>query len=109
VRWTGDWSDRVRYRKRCLFFFVGQKYLGYSFLSGAPEDQVRFDENLVSKIIKGKTTKDEVLALFGRPDAWLHFPVVPDKGAFQDYVGEEGDSLVDYAFHLFPGHQMVYC
>jgi hypothetical protein len=60
VRLTGDWSDRVRYRKRCLFFFVGQKYLGYSFLSGAPEDQVRFDETQVPKVIKGKTTKDEV-------------------------------------------------
>ena len=94
-RLSGDWSTRVRFKKHCWFYFAGQKYLGYSFVTGWPEEQVGFDEEKVSQVIKGKTTRDEVIAMFGPPDGMLRYPAMPDQTA------AEGDSMVDYGYRLY--------
>jgi hypothetical protein len=100
-RLTGEWGDRVRYRKRCLFFFADSKYLGFSYFSGAPQDQVSFDERQVANIIKGKTSKSEVLSMFGSPNAVLLYPATPDATGSPDLAAREGDFLFDYGYHVF--------
>jgi hypothetical protein len=100
-RLTGEWGDRVRYRKRCLFFFADRKYLGFSYFSGAPQDQVSFDERQVANIIKGKTSKSEVLSMFGSPNAVLLYPATPDATGLPDLATREGDFLFDYGYHVF--------
>jgi hypothetical protein len=101
VRLTGECGDRVRYRKRCLFFFAGPKYLGFSYFSGAPQDQVSFDERQVANVVKGKTSKSEVLSMFGSPNAVLLYPATPDATGSADYAAREGDFLFDYGYHVF--------
>jgi hypothetical protein len=86
---------RVKYMKRCRFFFLGDQYLGYSFGTGFPDEQINVDEKLVPNIIKGKTGRDEVIALFGTPSAVLKYPATPENATV------DGDSLVDYAYHMF--------
>ena len=100
VRLTGLPGERVRYRKRYSFVFAGSRYLGYSFFSGAPEDQVSYDDRLVAKIIKGKTSKSEVLAMFGNPNEALLYPATPEATGSAGYVAREGDSLVDYDYYV---------
>jgi hypothetical protein len=99
-RLTGDWAAHVRYKKHCWFFFSGDKYLGYSFLTGAPEEQIKFDDSKVPLIIKGKTSRSEVVAMLGLPNASLSYPATPDKTGSDDSTSAPGDTMLDYGYRL---------
>ena len=99
-RLTGDWAAHVRYKKQRWFFFSGDKYLGYSFLTGAPEEQIKFDDSKVPLIIKGKTSRSEVVAMLGLPNASLSYPATPDKTGSDDSTSAPGDTMLDYGYRL---------
>jgi hypothetical protein len=86
-------GDNVFYKKHCWFYFVGADLVGYSYLTGLPQEQMDFDARKVTSIVKGKTTKPEVLAAFGEPVGFFDFPMTDEKKTV------EGDTSIIYAYH----------
>ena len=65
------------------FAFFNDKLVGQEFTSSFKEDLTDFDSNKVSQLVKGKTTKKEVVELFGKPTGEAIYPVI--KGT-KDYA-----------------------
>ncbi|ASW01769.1 hypothetical protein [Paraburkholderia aromaticivorans] len=63
------------------------------FVSTFKDDASSFDASKRSAIVKGKTTRDEVIALLGRPAGYAVYPIIKDKN---------GQALV-YAYHTTSG------
>lgn len=51
-----------------------------TFLSSFKQDATEFDDSKVSAIVKGKTTRSEVLAMLGRPHGEVVYPMLKEKG-----------------------------
>ena len=58
------------------FYFLNNTLVGYEFLSSYAEDNSNFDESKIPSIIKGKTTKEEVLNLMGKPGGYYIYPMI---------------------------------
>jgi hypothetical protein len=78
--------------KHLFCYFSGDVFIGHSFRTALAEEQVNFDETKIPAIVKGKTTKAEVIALFGNPLSTYVFPLTTDKKT------SEGDSAIVYHY-----------
>jgi outer membrane protein assembly factor BamE (lipoprotein component of BamABCDE complex) len=56
------------------YAFSADKLISWFVFSTFPEDATDFDEELVSKIVKGKTTKQQVIDILGRPAGYGVYP-----------------------------------
>lgn len=63
------------------------------FISSFKDDASVFDESKRTAIVKGKTTRAEVIELFGRPAGYAIYPVIKDRN---------GQALV-YSYHTTSG------
>jgi hypothetical protein len=54
--------------------------VGQQFLSSFKEDATEFDDSKIKDIVKGKTTKDEVISLLGKPAGEAIYPVIKRVG-----------------------------
>jgi outer membrane protein assembly factor BamE (lipoprotein component of BamABCDE complex) len=58
------------------FFFSDEVLVGHHFLSSFKSDSSDFDDSKVSHIVKGKTTRAEVVRLLGKPVGFYIEPMV---------------------------------
>jgi hypothetical protein len=61
-----------------LYFFHNGVLVGQSFQSSFKSDNTNFDETKIDRIIKGKTTRSEVIKLLGRPSSSMVAPMVEE-------------------------------
>ena len=57
-------------------YFYNDTLVGYEFLSSWAEDSTDFDESKVNQIVKGSTTRAEVVQLFGKPSGYAIHPMI---------------------------------
>ena len=69
-------SDEVVASKTQMFFFFDERLVGHAFTSTWAEDHTRFDDTKLSQIAKGRTTKEEVIALLGKPSGYYRYPMI---------------------------------
>ena len=66
---------------RSMYFSIFNDILvGKQFLSTFKEDITEFDETKTPQIIKGKTTRDDVVKLLGAPSGEAIFPIIKTLG-----------------------------
>ncbi|MBS0342651.1 MAG: outer membrane protein assembly factor BamE [Proteobacteria bacterium] len=65
------------------FAFFNDKLVSQEFVSSFKEDSTDFDGKKLASIVKGKSTKQDVVALLGKPTGEAIYPVI--KGA-KDYA-----------------------
>ncbi|MBS1155129.1 MAG: hypothetical protein H6R07_1053 [Proteobacteria bacterium] len=53
---------------------------GHEFTSSWKQDSTDFDESKISQIVKGKSTRKDVTALYGLPNGKYAYPVIPAQG-----------------------------
>lgn len=66
------------------------------FISSFPNDATDFDESKVASIVKGKTTRAEVLAILGSPNGNGVYPFIKTKGeaaAIYSYAHAKGNAF----------------
>jgi hypothetical protein len=63
------------------FYFLNGTLVGYEFTSSFDEDKTRFDDSKIRQIQRGQTTRQDVIALFGRPGGMYAYPLLKDKDA----------------------------
>ena len=61
------------------FYYLNGTLIGQEFVSSFKEDSTDFDESKISSLQKGKSTKSDVIALFGKPSGNYIFPLVANK------------------------------
>ena len=62
-----------------VFSTFSDLLVGQEFVSSFPDDATEFDEAKVSAIIKGKSTRADVLSLLGKPNGEAVFPLIKSK------------------------------
>ena len=67
------------------YFFHENILVGQEFISSFKSDSSNFDDTKVSVIKKGKTTRSEVIQIFGHPTATYIEPVV--KASYGEAIG----------------------
>lgn len=68
--------DEVVASKTQMFFFFDDRLVGHVFTSTWAEDHTRFDDTKLSQIAKGRTTKEEVIGLLGKPSGYYRYPMI---------------------------------
>lgn len=68
-----------------VFHFHNNLLVGHEFASSWAADHTDFEDGKVDQIIKGKTTRDEVQRLIGRPGGIFVYPMIK---------AQSGDALV---------------
>jgi hypothetical protein len=70
--------------------FWNGKLVQYASSSSFPADKTDFDDSKIASLVRGKSTGDDVLALFGKPTGGAIYPIIsrPD-GAALVYLFEE--------------------
>lgn len=58
------------------FYFYNDTLVGHEFISSWDEDHTDFDDGKIKNIIKGKTTRAEVVQLLGKPGGYHTFPLI---------------------------------
>jgi outer membrane protein assembly factor BamE (lipoprotein component of BamABCDE complex) len=58
------------------FYFYNDLLVGNEFLSSYAEDNTDFDEGKIPGIVKGKTSRAEVVALMGKPSGYYIYPMI---------------------------------
>lgn len=84
-----------------VFYTFDDVLVGQEFVSSFPEDATDFDETKVQAIIKGKSTRDDVIALLGKPNGEVIYPMIKSKnevGSAYSYSHAKG-SVFDMKFH----------
>lgn len=94
--WNGD--DQLHRKKTCSFFFSGGHYLGYQFDTGFQEEQAPLEEQKLSQLVKGQTSKANALAMFSAPTSALRYPATPEGKS------TAGDSIVSYEYNRYSAH-----
>ena len=61
--------------KKLVCQFWNDKLVGYSFLSSQPKGSTDFDAAKVATLVKGKSTREDVLQLLGEPSGRGGFPI----------------------------------
>ncbi|MCZ4306019.1 hypothetical protein O4G98_14895 [Zoogloeaceae bacterium G21618-S1] len=77
-----------------VFSTFNDKLVGQEFVSSFPEDATEFDETKVQQIVKGKSTRDEVVALLGKPNGEAIYPLIKSKteaGVIYSYSHAKGN------------------
>ena len=62
------------------FHFLDDVLVGYEFTSSFKEDNSDFDDSKITLIKKGKTTRDQVVSLLGKPEGIYVYPLIEDRG-----------------------------
>jgi len=57
------------------FYFHNDILVGKEFISSFKSDNSNFDHTRISTIVKGKTTRDQVVRLLGKPTVFCIFPL----------------------------------
>ena len=58
------------------FYFLNDVLVGYEFISSWAEDHTNFDEARIKDIVKGKSTRPEVLDIMGKPGGYQIYPMI---------------------------------
>lgn len=58
------------------FYFFDDILVGHEFLSTWEADHTNFDEDRIKDIVKGKTTRAELVKLMGRPSGYQIYPLI---------------------------------
>lgn len=75
--------------------------VGEEFISSFKQDSTEFDDSKVSAIVKGKTTRREVIAMLGKPSGEAIYPMIKErehKGLLYSYVQAKG-TVFNMKFH----------
>lgn len=56
-------------------YFYNDILVGHEFISSWAEDHTNFDETKIKDIVKGKTTRQELTQLLGRPSGYYIYPL----------------------------------
>lgn len=75
------------------FTFHEEKLISQEFVSSFKQDSSDFDSNKMSAIVKGKSTRNEVIALLGRPTGEAVYPMIKgenDKALVYSYAHAKG-------------------
>ncbi len=97
---TGRYPGVVPARSMSFFTF-NDLLVGQEFVSSFPDDATEFDDTKVPAIIKGKSTRAEVLALLGKPHGEAVYPLIKNKtenGIVYTYMHAKG-SVFDMKFY----------
>ena len=62
-----------------VFYTFNDVLVGQEFVSSFPEDATDFDESKVQAIIKGKSTRADVMSLLGKPNGEVIYPMIKNK------------------------------
>jgi outer membrane protein assembly factor BamE (lipoprotein component of BamABCDE complex) len=62
-----------------VFSTFSDLLVGQEFISSFPDDATEFDEAKVSEIIKGKSTRADVISLLGKPNGEALYPLIKSK------------------------------
>lgn len=84
-----------------VFYIFDDVLVGQEFVSSFPEDATDFDETKVQAIIKGKSTRADVIALLGKPNGEVIYPLIKGKnevGSAYSYSHAKG-SVFDMKFY----------
>ena len=77
------------------FYFYNDTLVGYEFVSSWAEDSSDFDAKKISAIVKGKTTKAEVMQLLGKPSGFYVYPMMKsESGEAAAYVYSDAKGTV---------------
>ena len=63
-----------------MFHIFNNVLAGHVFISSWKQDGTDFDESKVSQIARGRSTINDVIALYGAPNGKYAYPVIPSKG-----------------------------
>lgn len=87
---------------RAMTFAAFQdRIVGQEFVSSFKEDASEFDDSRIASIVKGKTTRKEVVALLGKPSGEVVYPMVKQKdhsGLVYTYSQAKG-TVFNMKFH----------
>jgi outer membrane protein assembly factor BamE (lipoprotein component of BamABCDE complex) len=61
------------------FYFYNDLMVGNEFVSSYADDNTDFDDGKIPAIVKGKTTRAEVLQLMGKPSGYYIYPMIKAK------------------------------
>ena len=73
--YVGSSAGGVFPSKTLSFFFHNDTLVGQDFVSSFKSDNSNFDHTRISTIVKGKTTRAQVVRLLGKPTAFCIFPL----------------------------------
>ena len=76
---TGRYPGVVPARSMTFWTF-NDLLVAQEFVSSFPQDATEFDDAKVASIVKGKTTRADVIALLGKPNGDAIYPVIKSKG-----------------------------
>jgi len=71
------------------YYFFNDTLVGYGFVSSWKEDNTDFDEKKVEMIVKGKSTRADVVVLMGKPSGYYAYPLIKsdtDEAAVYAFV-----------------------
>ena len=97
---TGSYPGVVPARAM-VFATFNELLIGQEFFSSFPDDATDFDETKVPSIVKGKSTRAEVIALLGKPNGEAIYPLIKSKaetGIVYSYNHAKG-SVFDMKFY----------
>lgn len=90
---VGAYPDVIAARA-LTYTFLNGTLTSREYVSSFKDDPTDFDSDKVSQIIKGKSTREDVIALLGKPNGEAIYPVIP----------QNGDSAVIYSYQQTKGN-----
>lgn len=79
-----------------VFSTFNDLLVGQEFISSFPQDATEFDESKVANIIKGKTTRIEVISALGKPNGEVIYPLIKNQsetGIVYSYSHAKGNAF----------------
>jgi hypothetical protein len=76
---TGRYPGVVPARAQ-VFYTFNDTLVGQEFISSFPQDATEFDDAKMTAIVKGKTTRTQVLSTLGKPNGEAIYPLIKTKG-----------------------------
>jgi len=67
-------------------FFHDERLIGHEYSSTLAADHTDFELRKMRAIVKGKTTREDVTALLGRPSGFIAFPLINTPSAAMVYA-----------------------
>jgi hypothetical protein len=68
--------EGVTAARAASLYFYNDTLVGHEFISSWADDHTDFDETKIDRIVKGKTTRSEVLTLLGKPSGYYVYPLI---------------------------------
>jgi outer membrane protein assembly factor BamE (lipoprotein component of BamABCDE complex) len=63
-----------------VFSTYNEVLVGQEFVSSFAQDSTNFDDSKIAAIVKGKSTRDDVVAVLGKPSAEYLYPMLKQQG-----------------------------